>query len=193
MALAGVIGPLGFVAAWLIAGALTPGYSPVGQAISRLAAAGAPRRGLMTAGLACFGVGVGIYAVELRRRLAGRAWIAAATSAVATLGVALFPLGFSDVVDGVHTTLAAVGYLALAATPVLAAPALAGSGRRRAAGASVAIGCLAAVCLAATVAGPAHGLAQRAGLGLVDAWLIAGAAWFVRARAVPAESGPGVW
>jgi len=177
----------------LIAGALTPGYSPVGQAISRLAATGAPWRGVMTAGFVCFGAAVGVYALELRRRLGGRAWMAAATTAAATLGVALFPLGVSDGLDGVHNGLAAAGYLSLAATPLLAAPALAGSGHRRAAVASVMIGVLAAACLAATVAGPAHGAFQRAGLGVVDVWLMASAVWFACEPAEPAESRPGVW
>lgn len=188
-ALAGLVGPLGFITAWLAAGSLTDGYSPVGDAISRLAAVGAPYRTVMAAGFVCFGVAVPIYALVLRRCLGGQTWIAATTSGVATLGIALFPLGSSGAVDGIHNGLAALGYLALAATPVLAARALSDDGHRRAARASVAVGVLAGACLAATVAGPAHGLFQRTGLTVVDVWLMASAVWIARGRVRSAAAG----
>jgi hypothetical protein len=44
---------------------LTKGYSPVQESISRLAAVGAPKRRLMTAGFVCFGVAVPAYGVAL--------------------------------------------------------------------------------------------------------------------------------
>jgi len=184
---AGVVGPAAFVVAWLVAGALTEGYSATDEAISRLAATGAPRRALMTAGFVCFGVAMVFYAGSLRRRFGDWVGIAAATSGGATLGVALFPLDTSTALDGAHNVLAALGYVALAATPVLAARPLAAGGRRRTAVASTVTGLLAGACLLATVAGPAHGLFQRAGLTIVDAWLMATAVWTARTRDVPAQ------
>ncbi len=63
----GLIGPVGFVGAWIIGGLIKPDYSPVEDAISRLAAIGASTRPLMTCGFVCFGVAVPTYAWALRR------------------------------------------------------------------------------------------------------------------------------
>ncbi len=169
---AGIIGPAAFIAAWVVAGARTGGYSAVDQAISRLAASGAPTRTLMTLGFVCFGIAMPVYGLVLRRHLGGRSWMAATTSGVATLGVALFALGTSSAIDGLHNTMAALGYLALVATPLLAARPLADAGHRRAAAASLVAAGMAGVCLIATLVGPAHGLFQRVGLTIVDAWLM---------------------
>ncbi len=174
-ALAGIVGPAAFIAAWVSAGLLTAGYSPVDDAISRLAAVGAPTRVLMTAGFVCFGVAVPAYALELRRHLGGAAWMGAAVSGAATLGVALFPLGASAAIDGVHNAMAASGYLALVAVPLLGAGRLGQAGHPRAAVASLVAAVVAGGCLAATLLVPAHGLYQRAGLTVVDVWLMASA------------------
>ena len=131
----------------------------------------------MTGGLVGFGVGVLIYALVLRRVMAGFAWSAATICAVATLGVAALPLDAAATIDGAHTAAAVVGYLALAATPLLAARPLAEGGHRGGAATSVAVSVVAAACLVATAVGPAHGLFQRVGLGLVDAWLVVSAVW----------------
>ena len=98
----GVVGPTGFVAAWATAGTLAKGYSPVQEAISHLAALRAPTRWLMTAGFVCFGVAVPVYSSALRNSLGGRAWLAAATTGVATLGAGAFPLDISPTTDRVH-------------------------------------------------------------------------------------------
>ncbi len=177
---AGIVGPAAFIAAWVVAGALTTGYSWIDDAISRLAAVGAPARVLMTAGFVCFGVGLPVYAIALRRHLAGRAWIAAVTSGAATLGVALFPLGTSSTIDGAHNAMAASGYLALVAIPLLAARPLLVARRRAVAVGSLVVAGLAGACLAASLVGPAHGLYQRAGLTLVDLWLMTGALAILR-------------
>lgn len=180
--LAGILGPAAFIAAWTVAGALTAGYSSVDEAISRLAAVGAPNRPLMTAGFVGFGLGIGVYALALRRHLRGPAWAALAGSGAATLGVALFPLGKSSAVDVVHNLAAGLGYLSLAAVPLLAARPLCETGHGRAALVSVAAAGLAGACLAATLLGPLHGLLQRAGLTVLDAWLMASALALARSN-----------
>jgi uncharacterized protein DUF998 len=167
----GLIGPGGFIGAWVVGGAVKRGYSPVNDAISRLAAIGASTRPLMTGGFVCFGLAVPAYGLALRDALPGRAWMTAVATGLATLGVAAFPLGVSSTGDVVHGCWATAGYVTLAATPLLAARPLAAAGRRGPAGASVAAGVASGLCLAVTVLGPAHGFWQRAGLTIGDAWL----------------------
>ncbi len=168
---AGVVGPAGFVGAWVLGGTLADDYSPVQDAISRLAAVDAPTRGLMNAGFTCFGLAVPVFASALRRE-GGTSWVAATGAGVFTLGVALVPLGASPGRDMLHGVLAGAGYVALALTPVLASSTLRAQGRNRAAKIALFIGAVAGVSLAATVLGPAHGLFQRLGLTTVDAWLV---------------------
>ena len=173
LAWGGVIGPVGFVTAWATAGAVTSGYSPVEDAISRLAAVHAPTRWVMTAGFVCFGVAVPVYGLALRDALGGRAWLAATVTGLATLGVAAVPLDVSTTADLVHGGFASVGYASLALTPLLGAGPLADRGYRRAAAVSRVVGVLSGACLAGTVFGSFHGLFQRAGLTLGDLWLAA--------------------
>ena len=172
-ALAGVVGPVGFFTAWAATGAFASHYSPVEDAISRLAAVDASTRPAMTIGFVAFGVGVSGYALALRGALAGFAWMTAFVSALSTLGVAATPLDHSHTVDTLHATFAGIGYVTLATAPLLAARPLARAGRTSWAGASVAIGVAAGVCLALTTLGPAHGLFQRLGLTIADAWIVA--------------------
>ncbi|MDQ6798633.1 MAG: hypothetical protein M3011_11570, partial [Actinomycetota bacterium] len=92
----------------------------------------------------------------------------------------------------VHNALAGVGYLALVATPLLAARPLAEVGHHRAAVASLVAAGAAGVCLVATLVGPAHGLYQRVGLTIVDAWLMASALVLIgRTRGLPRSGAPG--
>ena len=171
LALGGVFGPLTFAATWAIAGATTTGYSPVDNAISDLAAVGAPTRVAMTVGLVVFGLGVSAFGFALREALDGRAWIAAITTGACSLAVAATPLGgWSG--DAVHGTFAGLGYAAIVALPLLAGSALAASGRQTAAVLSVLTAAISAVCLVATTFGPAHGLWQRLGLTVADAWIV---------------------
>lgn len=176
LAWGGVVGPAGFVTAWASAGALASGYSPVRDAISRLAAVHAPTRWLMTAGFVCFGVSVPAYSLALRDAIGGRAWLAGMVTGVATLGVAAVPLDASATTDLVHGGFASLGYASLALTPLLAAGRLAGRGYRGAAMASRVVGILSGAFLGATVLGSTPGLFQRAGLTLGDLWLAASAA-----------------
>lgn len=164
MRVAGAVGPVAFVAAWAVGGARMPaGYSPVDDAISRIAEVGSPARSLMTAGMVTFGVAVPLFAAGARRRLGTPTATALAVAGVATLGVAAFPLE-AGVDDTAHAVCASIGYAGMAAAPLLVRD----RGRIDAA-----TGVLAAVSLVATTLGPASGLFQRLGLGLVDAWIVA--------------------
>jgi hypothetical protein len=129
----------------------------------------------MTGGFVWFGVAVPVYSLALRDALEGRAWLAAMGTGLASLGVAAVPLDASRTADLVHGGFATVGYATLALVPLAAAGSLSARGYRRAAAVSRLVGVLTAACLAATVIGPAHGLFQRAGLTLGDAWLAASA------------------
>lgn len=158
----GVIGPAAFVAAWAIAGARRSGYSPIDDAISELARVGTSSRPMMTAGFVTFGVAVPAFALGARRELGTPAAIALTVAGVATLGVAGFPLRDGSSATA-HAVCAAVGYAGIAAAPALAS--------RRASG--FALSAAAAVALAASTFDSTHGLFQRLGLGVVDAWIVA--------------------
>jgi hypothetical membrane protein len=165
-----------FIAGWVIAGAWTPGYSPVRQAISQLAQIGAPHRVIMTVGFVVYGLGIVVFGRWLGPLAGSRpvAWCLALTG-LATLGVAACPLtaAGASTQDHLHAAFAAVGYVSLAATPVFAARAWARSGRRVRAALSVLTGIGSAVALAATLTGVHTGLLQRLGLTVLDVWLVA--------------------
>jgi hypothetical protein len=164
-----------------VLGSVKRGYSPVEDPISRLAAVGASTRPFMTAGFAAFGAGVGLYATALREGLPGGAALAASTTAAASLGVAALPLNAD--LDRAHALAAGLAYASLAATPLLGARALARTGRRGAAAASVACGLACAASLAASaVVETRVGLWQRVGLTTGDVWLVASALWLNRSR-----------
>jgi hypothetical membrane protein len=165
LAVGGLVGPIAFISCWALGGLLTEGYSPVDDAISRLAAVDVDTRWLMTAGFVAFGVGVPLFGLALREVLPGRAWIAAVVTGLATLGVALLPLDVSDTVDALHGVAAGTGYVALALLPVLASRPL----RSRA---SLVLGLAIAACLVLTLVEPIDGLAQRTGLTLGDLWIL---------------------
>ena len=126
----------------------------------------------MTSGFVGFAAGVGVFSLGLRKTLPGPAWIAAAGASIATLGVAVFPLDRSDTIDGLHGVAAFSGYVALSLLPLLAAAQLAHQGHRGAALASRACGTVSAVALLTTLLGPAHGLFQRIGVTVGDAWIV---------------------
>jgi hypothetical protein len=175
-ALGGVIGPAGFIGAWVIGAAMTDApYSSVDDAISRLAAVGSDTRWLMTAGFVTFGVSLPMYAWALRSTIPGRAWITATVTGLATLAVAAAPLDRSDMLDRLHGIFAGIGYVALAATPLLAVAPLLALGHRRLARCGLTAGVVSAVALALTATGLPTGLFQRIGLTVSDAWIIASA------------------
>lgn len=165
------MGPVAFVAAWAVSGATTGSYSPVRDAISDLAAVGAATRAPMTAGFVVYGLGLIAFGLALREALEGRAWIAAVATGSCTLAVAATPLGgWSG--DTVHGIAAALGYAAIVVLPILASLPFASRGRRGWVLASRLTGITAALCLAATALGPAHGLWQRLGLTSADTWIV---------------------
>jgi len=189
LALGGIAGPVGFVGAWALAGARRPGYSPVHEAISQLAAVGTPTRALMTAGFVAFGAGVPLYGWTLRP-IGGWAWVSATAAGGCTLAVAALPLGWSTT-DVPHAVAAVAGYVSLAATPLLAARPLAARGRPGWARLSTATGALSTAALAISTFGPAHGLWQRLGLTIADAWIVATATLLLgTAGSVPVRSVP---
>lgn len=176
----GIVGPAGFIAAWSILGATADNYDPVQDAISRLAAIGAPTRPGMTAGFVVFGVGLPIYAAALRQELEGPAWKAAAATGIATLGVAALPLDHSATIDLAHGAAATIGYVTLAAVPWLAARPLEKRNQRTYGAISRIAAVASAVALAATVLGPSHGFFQRLGLTIGDIWIVTNAIRLMR-------------
>jgi hypothetical protein len=164
-ALGGVVGPAAFITAWAVLGARAKHYDPTRDPISRLSAVRAPSRAAMTAGFLAFSVGLVLYALAVRDRLPRRVAALAAANALATLGVAAFPLeGFGG--SAGHAIAAGTGYATLAAMP-------AASGMRGGKVLSAAI----AVALGISVAGTDRtGLFQRTGLTIGDAWIVA-TAW----------------
>jgi len=174
----GVIGPVAFVAAWVLTGFATDGYSPVHDPISDLAAVDAPHRWWMTAGFVVFTGGLVAYGLALRARKAGPAWIAAVVTGVATLGVAALPLDHSSAVDTAHGVAAGTGYVALGATALLSARVLARNGAIAWACFGAVTGVVTLVALALTLTGSANGFWQRLGLTTGDVWIVATAlAW----------------
>ncbi|CAN5208049.1 hypothetical protein BH18ACT4_BH18ACT4_10110 [soil metagenome] len=170
---AGVAGPVVFIAAWSVLGERYQGYSPVHDPISRLAAVDAPSRWAMTAGFVAFGALVSLYGAQLRVTLPGPTGLAAAITAVATIGIAVTPLG-SALGGTAHSACAGVAYGALAATPLLGGRSLAAHGRRAAGYASMAAGVVSGASLLASALSPElTGLFQRVGLTVGDAWIVA--------------------
>ena len=177
------MGPSAFVGAWVTSALVTDlPYSSIQDPISRLAAVGADTRALMTAGFVVFGVAVPAYAVALRS-VAGRgASLAATATGLATLAVAALPLDRSPTVDRWHGVAAGVGYLALAATPLLAAAPLRRKGWRGLADAGLVAGASSLVALGLSTTSLPTGLMQRLGLTITDVWIVASAFVILRGR-----------
>lgn len=182
-----IAGPVAFITSWAVSGAITPGYSPIRDHISDLAAVDAPTRPLMNVGFAIFTVAVAAAAGPLRRVVGKPGAIAMGINAAVSAGVALAPLGVSPEGDRLHQVVAGAGYLALAALAPASAPALAR--RNRGLGvASVGVGVVSLACLGASlVARDQSGFWQRAGITATDAWLIG---LGIVALASSAEDGP---
>jgi hypothetical membrane protein len=186
----GIAGPAAFVGAWAVGSAVKDGYSPVSDAISRLAEQGASTQPLMTAGFVGFGVLLPVYARELGRALGspGTRW-AVTASGLGTLAVAALPLSVEGGtgIDTGHTIAAAAAYVANVVAPLLAARHLRS---RRLKAASYALSAVMAACLVGSVRfDEVTGLLQRTGLTLFDAWAVVGAAILLR-RAEGVSSGP---
>lgn len=167
----GVAGPVAFAGAWTILGAHRPGYSPVDDPISRLAASGASTRAPMTLGLLAFAAGVGVYVPDVRRTYGAPAAIAAAVSAAGAVAIAATPLD-SSAGGTPHAVAAGLTYLGLAAAPALAARRLANDGHEKTARASIVAAASCGAAFAGSALAPrAAGLLQRTGLTIGQAWL----------------------
>ena len=210
LAFAAVAGQLAFVVAWVVAGALEPGYSAAEQAVSELAAGGARHPWILWLGLLSLSASDSAVAILLRRSLGPRGRLAAGMFAAAAAGVLLIlvlPLdcmpsadaSCSSRVDAGEASwrhyahgFAAVGVqLTLVATPFAVARALS---RRAlvvwALGAGL-LGLATVVAFAAFEAGePGYGIAQRATFGFVHLW-VATIALGALSDAGRASAGPG--
>ena len=168
-----IVGPIAFISSWIVSGAITPGYSPIRDHISDLAAVDAPTRPLMSIGFAVFTVAIASAAGPLRRLIGTPGSVALGVNAVVSGAIALAPLGASPDGDRLHQVVAGGGYLALAALAPVAAPALA-KRHPTLAKASVGVGAASLVFLAVSLlAKDQSGFWQRAGITVTDAWLIA--------------------
>lgn len=177
----GIAAPAAFVTAWAVFGARREGYDPVDQAISQLAREGTPDRWGMTAGFVTFGLLLPVFARRLPRLMdAGRPLsVSMAVAGVSTLAVAALPLQAAEGGTGdlLHAFAAGAGYLAMAASPLLGARGLLRSGRPAAAAVSVTVSAASATALVLSLTTDDTGLWQRTGLGVVDLWFVACAAW----------------
>lgn len=168
-----VVGPVAFVSAWAVGGSRMPEpYSPVSDAISRIAAVGSPERVLMTVGFVIYGAAVLAGSAAVRRSPLHRAWPFVAVNALATLAVAATPLDHSDRVDLLHGVFATIGYASITLVPLVSAGPLRRLGHRGAADLSVVAGVVSGLCLAATTVSASKGAFQRGGLGAGDLWLL---------------------
>jgi hypothetical membrane protein len=187
-----VVGPSAFVAAWAI-GAFVDDreLSVIDDAISQLAHVESSARWLMTTGFVLFGVGVGSAAVGMRQVVGRACATALALAAAATLAVAALPLGWSGLVDRLHGVVAGIGYISLAAAPLVAVGPLRRLGAHRLAGAGAIVATVSTLSLIASlVAGPSGAL-QRLGLTVVDIWIVAVSARVATGRMAPCyASGP---
>ena len=182
LAWGGVVGPVAFVADWAVLGHLRPGYSAVHDAISQLAALDSPTRAAMTAGLVVDGVGLVAYGLALRDADAGLAWKLATVTGLGTLGVAAFPLG-TPMSGKIHAAFAVVTYASLVGVPVAVAVTQTRRYGKALSKTAIATATAAAAALAISLCDVrGHGLAQRTGLTIGDAWVVASALALLRAR-----------
>ncbi|MDQ2728426.1 MAG: DUF998 domain-containing protein [Actinomycetota bacterium] len=170
---AGVVGPLAFVTDWAVLGAIRSHYSPINDAISRLAQTAAPTRSAMTAGFIVYGAALVAYAGTRDSDLPRTSRLLLAATGLSTFGVAAFSLNASGQ-GTTHSVFAGIGYATLAGAPLVAAGAWARTpGPSLWVRASLAAGIVSAAFLIASTFAPAHGLLQRIGLTAGDAWVVA--------------------
>jgi hypothetical membrane protein len=167
-----------------------PGYNPVRDTISALAATGATDRWVMTSALAAVGACHVVTAAGLRpARNAGR--VVLAVGGTATVLVAAFPQPAHGN-SVAHTVAATVAFLALASWPVVAvAGRPAGPLLMRAPSTGATVILLAAVAwFALELHGGHRGLAERAAAGTQALWPLAVVVTTRRARARRWQAAP---
>lgn len=186
---AGACGVVAYVAAWALAGVLTPEYDALRQAISELFASGAPPlpRIMLTVILVVTGLGLGPFGFALERTLPvqGRVgpWLVALAAVMIGL-VGAFPCtegcpgAATSTTDLLHTVTAAIGYLALILAPVAYGLRLR-EALPRFATVSLVLGGLALVGFVVRYTGlfdlPLGGLQQRLLNTLADLWYVVAA------------------
>lgn len=112
------LAPIFFIGGTLVAEAMAPGFNPVVQTISELAALDSPNRVFMTAMFVLTSLShavTAIFAVGIGKL--GRITIGIA--AVSSLAVAFFPLPTMAGTSPEHRTAAIIGFIALAVWPAL--------------------------------------------------------------------------
>ncbi len=115
---AAIIGPIQSVLGWVIAGSLWPGYDPVKQTISDLAANESPVNWIM-ASFFVFGGTLTLIASIYARTLALPGRVALFLSAICTYGLTVFPtplIGYSLM----HRVFAIASFVLSAGWPILA-------------------------------------------------------------------------
>ena len=117
---AAAVAPVALIGGWTWAGAITPGYDPVRQTISDLAAADAPTHWLMTAALVVTGLAYIVTAVGLRPADgAGRALLG--VGGVGVLLTAWIPNNTEGRNEVGHMIVAYLAFLALTVWPAVIA------------------------------------------------------------------------
>jgi len=110
--------PILFIGGTTIAALAWPGYDPIRQTISELATVGAPTAAFTTAIFVLTGLGH-LVTVSFARGIGWAGRIAYLVGALGSLGVAAFPLPADGGHSIEHTISATVGFVLLAAWPVL--------------------------------------------------------------------------
>lgn len=129
LAAAGIAGPVLYVVAWLVLGALDPDYSQTRDPISNLSAVGAPHALVMTVVIFVFAVLIILFAYGLRRGLPPGLWMGPAALVIAGvgyIGIGVAPLDLANLEEAnlLHTLSATITVFGLILAPLLCFPSL---------------------------------------------------------------------
>jgi hypothetical membrane protein len=116
---AAYIGPFQSAAGWLIAGSMWPGYDPVAQTISELAANESPVQLIMSSFFVLGGV-LTLLAAIYGRTLAMPGRVALFVAAICTFGLTIFPTPLGDDYSIMHRVFAISSFVLSAGWPLLA-------------------------------------------------------------------------
>ena len=129
----------------------------------------------MTAGLVALGAGMGLYGLALRPR---PVWVLPVVNGGITFAVAAIALGGK--VDAAHGVFAGLGYVTVAAIPVVV-------GRRPL---PAAVSAVSGLCLFLTTVVEQDGLFQRLGLTVAQAWIAVNALGLLSSPTSPSTTPP---